>query len=168
MSLNKIELPGIVIADLYKNTLIAETEVQQQTVTDNTTYKFLGNNQKKITMIVNEENVAFLPEPHLNFISKILEACKMNIADVAIVNQQTKAAIVGDIKKQLAPAFIILFGITPVEIKLPIDFPQFKPQAYDGCTYLYAPALDTLNQDSEEGKLLKSKLWVCLRKLFEV
>ena len=170
MSLNKIELPGIVIAELYKNSLIAETEttIAISNTTENSLYKFLGNNHKKITLIVNEENVAFLPETHLNFISKILEACKMNIADVAIVNQQTKPVIIADLKKQLEPSFTVLFGITPIEIKLPINFPQFKPQQYDACTYLYSPALSELNKDSEEGKLLKSKLWVCLRKLFEV
>ncbi|MBS1932535.1 MAG: hypothetical protein JST96_00950, partial [Bacteroidetes bacterium] len=128
MSINKIELPGFIISDLFKNTLIAETEITKHAATENMSYKSLGSNNKKITVIVNEPGVAFLQEPHLNFISKILEACKMNIADVAIVNHNTKPIIIGELKKQLSPSFIILFGIIPTEIKLPINFPQFKPQ----------------------------------------
>ncbi|MES1221482.1 MAG: hypothetical protein ABUT20_38640, partial [Bacteroidota bacterium] len=118
--------------------------------------------------IVQEEHVAYITETHLNFISKILSACKMNIADVAIVNHFAKPVVIGELKKQLEPAVVLLFGPEPVQIKLPISFPQFKSQAYDGSTYLYSPSLNELAQDSEEGKLLKSKLWVCLRKIFEV
>jgi len=34
--------------------------------------------------------------------------------------------------------------------------------------YLQVPALEELNGDSEQAKLLKTKLWVCLRQLFQV
>jgi hypothetical protein len=166
--INNIELPELVVVNLFKNTLIAQTETNPAIDFENSSYKFLGSNSRKITLVVNQENVTFLPDTHLNFISKILEACKMNIADVAIVNHLTKPVIITELKKQLEPTIVILFGTTPADIKLPIGFPQFKPQVYDGCTYLLSPSLDELNKDSEEGKILKSKLWVCLRKLFEV
>jgi hypothetical protein len=181
MSLNDIELPGFIIAGLYKNTLVAGTEktikeivvekVAEKIVdkpAEQKGYKFLGNNNKKITFIVNANDAVFLPEKHLALITKLLEACKMNIGDVAIVNHFSTPVIINDLKKQLTPETLVLFGVEPTLIKLPISFPQFKTQAYDGCTYLYSPSLTDLEQPTEEGKLLKSKLWVCLRKLFEV
>jgi hypothetical protein len=70
--------------------------------------------------------------------------------------------------KQLQPKQVIMFGIEPTELKLPLSFPQFKLQEYALCTYLYVPSLDSLNNESEEGKLLKTKLWICLKSMFEV
>jgi len=49
-----------------------------------------------------------------------------------------------------------------------MEFPVFKIQAYDQCTYLTAPSLEELVRPGDEGKLLKSKLWVCLKTLFEI
>lgn len=131
-------------------------------------YSFLGGNLKKIILLQSSPDAPFLPEPHLVFLTKMLEACKMNLTDVAILNHFTRAVTISSLKAQLNPATIILFGLNPTEIKLPFTIPAFKIQEYDHCRYLCSPALHTLNQDTEEGKLLKSKLWLCLRKLFEV
>jgi hypothetical protein len=110
----------------------------------------------------------FLSDEELAFIGKILGACKLNIADVAIVNHATIPVLISELKKQLEPVILLLFGLDPTGIRLPVQFPQFKTQVYDGCNYLYVPSLPELDKDTEEGKLLKSKMWVCLRKLFEV
>lgn len=92
----------------------------------------------------------------------------MNMGDVAIVNHAAAAVNITSLRAQLQPATIILFGIDPTAIKLPINFPVFRLQPYDQCTYLLAPPLDQLVQNSEESKLLKSKLWVSLKALFNV
>ncbi len=98
----------------------------------------------------------------------MLEACKMNIGDVAIVNQANSAVDIAGLKRQLQPAQILLFGPAPTGIGLPINFPQFKIQAYDQCSFLWVPPLAQLVQPGEEGKLLKTKLWVCLKTLFGI
>ena len=131
-------------------------------------YKFLGNNRRKITILVQSPGKAFLPDDQLTFLTKILEACQMNIGDVAIVNHASVPVVVTDLRRQLQPSIILLFGLDPVAIKLPIQFPVFKQQAYDQCTYVSAPALEELVQPTQEGKLLKSKLWVTLKTLFNV
>ncbi len=92
----------------------------------------------------------------------------MNIGDVAIVNAATVPVTVAELRQQLKPASILLFGLEPTAIKLPINFPVFRLQPYDECTYLAAPSLHLLVQLTEESKLLKSKLWVCLKTLFNV
>ncbi|HEV2479632.1 MAG TPA: hypothetical protein VGS79_08200 [Puia sp.] len=131
-------------------------------------YKFLGKNGKKITIVVQSPTVPFLPDNQLSFLTKILEACRMNIGDVAIVNAATIPVNIATLRQQLEPAVVLLFGLEPTAIKLPINFPVFKIQPYDNCSYLAAPPLTQLVQQSEESKLLKSKLWVCLKSLFNV
>ena len=131
-------------------------------------YKFLGKNDKKITILVQSPGTPFLPDNQLTFLTKILEACRMNIGDVAIVNTATAPVNITAIKQQLQPTVLLLFGLEPTSIKLPINFPEFKVQPYDNCSYLSAPPLTQLVQQSEESKLLKSKLWICLKTLFNV
>ena len=70
MSLNKIPLSARLIADLYPASLI-----EQLTQTDlPETIKFLGNNQKNILVLVSKDDVAFLEDDELDFLSSILVA----------------------------------------------------------------------------------------------
>jgi hypothetical protein len=131
-------------------------------------YKYLGKNQKQITIIIHSPGIAFLPDDQLTVLTKMLEACRMNIGDVAIINHASLPVVINVLREQLHPAIILLFGIQPVDIRLPINFPAFKLQVYDDCTYLYAPSLADLVPPTEESKLLKSKLWVCLKDLFKI
>jgi hypothetical protein len=174
MSLQKVILPDMLIADLYKNIFIISDGVSPKMQTEITnepasnTVKFLGNNLKKIVIVVRHPADVFLPERHLEFLTKILAACKLNIGDVGIVNEGFKSVDINTLKQQLRPNHIILFGIDPTEINLPLNFPHFKLQNYANTTYLSVPSLDLLNAETEEGKLLKTKLWVCLRTMFEM
>lgn len=131
-------------------------------------YKFLGKHLRKITILVNAPGTPFLPDDQLNFLTKILEACRLNMGDVAIINHAVAPVNITALRAQLQPTVILLFGLDPTSIRLPINFPVFKLQPYDQCTYLSAPTLDLLVQSSEDSRLLKSKLWVCLKTLFAV
>ena len=174
MSLQNVVLPEAVIAELYKNVaiIVGSNNLLNQSSgaieSREETIKFLGNNVKNITIIVKYPTDVFLPERHVDFLTRMLTACKLNLGDVAIVNLGHKFNEISSIKKQLEPNQIILFGVDPFELKLPMNFPHFKIQGYADSAYLTVPSLDLLNADSDEGKLLKTKLWVCLKSLFEV
>ncbi|WP_162915632.1 hypothetical protein [Paraflavitalea soli] len=131
-------------------------------------YKVLGNNRQHVAVIVRFPREAFLPENHLQMLTKMIGACKLNLGDVAIVNDATQRVNINVLKDQLSPKRILLFGVTPEETGLPLNFPAFKDQEYAGSTYLYTPSLDELNQETEEGKMLKRKLWESLKKIFGV
>jgi hypothetical protein len=131
-------------------------------------YKFLGKNQRHVAVIVQFGGEAFLPEQHLQLLTKMLGACKLNLGDVAIVNDASRKVEINQLKEQLYPKQVLLFGISPEETGLPLSFPMFKPQEYAGTTYLYTPSLEELNQETEEGKLLKRKLWDNLKQIFAV
>ena len=177
MSLEKIHLPDAVIATLYKSPLIeGEQERREKALPAKqpvepvveASYKILGSNGQSITMIVDFPDEVFLPDQHLQFLTRMLEACKMNLGDVAILNKAAAAITIERVKEQLQPKYVLLFGVETGDIGLPFSFPFFKEQEHGGCIYLSTPPLNDLNQETEEGKLLKSKLWVCLRKLFGV
>ena len=129
-------------------------------------YKFLGNNKKQIVVVVNCPSDVFVPEGDLQFLTKMLDACKLNMADVAIVNHATAAVQIDRLKIQLQPKFLLLFGVEPDIIQLPINFPSYKEQPYAGTTYLFTPALSDLNQETDQAKGLKRKLWDCLKRMF--
>lgn len=129
-------------------------------------YKILGNNKKQVTVVVNYPNDVFIPESDLQFLTKMLGACKLNMADVAIVNHATASVAIEKVKLQLQPKFVLLFGVEPATIQLPISFPSFKEQPYAGTTYLFTPALSELNLETEDAKVLKRKLWDCLKRIF--
>jgi hypothetical protein len=166
MGLDNIFLSKQMTCSLYKSVLVDAKRISDSAASSH--YKFLGGNQKRITFIVRSPQAVFVAEKHLSFIIKMLEACKMNIGDIALLNQFSEAVNIQALKQQLQPRMLILFGVESADIQLPFNFPQFKLQVFDGCTYLCVPSLNEFDSELPESKLLKSKLWVCLQKLFDM
>lgn len=147
---------------------VAPTVAPSIPTTSASAYKFLGNNRQHVAVIVRFPGEAFLPENHLQLLTRMLGACKLNLGDVAIVNDATQQVDINMLKDQLYPKKVLLFGVAPEETGLPLTFPAFKDQEYAGSTYLYTPSLEELNQETEEGKTLKRRLWESLKKIFGV
>lgn len=131
-------------------------------------YRYLGRNARNISVIVHSLTEAYLPEGELQLLTKMLDACKLNLGDVAIINMAAHAVHYNQLAVQLHPQKTLLFGVQPEQIGLPLSFPPFKEQEYAGCTYLLATTLEAMNQPNEEGKILKGKLWGCLKKMFNI
>jgi len=167
MDLNHIELSPALVADLFQSSLI---ETDEQTVVSTKTsvveqplIKWLGENKKKVLLIFNYTEAVYLPDEDLNFLTGILGACKLSIADVAIVNLNKYPGITyKELLEQLKSRTVFLFGVEPTALGLPMSFPQFQIQAFANCTFLFASTLTQLEAD----KTLKSKLWVCLKRIF--
>ncbi|MFM7838203.1 MAG: hypothetical protein ACKO6K_01450, partial [Chitinophagaceae bacterium] len=127
-----------------------------------------GGNAKKITLLADLGESAAHRKPTTLFIQKLLEACKLTLDDVALVNTHRDIPSLGLLRQHLQPSVVLLFGLDPVQLGLPIRFPEFKLQAHDGITFLLLPSLHTFLSEEESAKLLKSKLWVCLKSLFRL
>ena len=110
----------------------------------------------------------YIPEEHLQFLIKILSACKLNLGDVAILNDAAGGIEIAKLKQQLDPGFVLLFAVEPVEIGLPLSFPLLRPQSFDGCNFLTIPGIENLLHDTDTAKGLKKQLWDCLKKMFGV
>lgn len=171
MSLQNLQLPPSVLVDLYTNHLIGTSidsskpnERNKATAALHT----LGGNAKRVTIVVSESSQAFMKDNDLEWLQKVLMACKLTLGDIAIVNTHSKNVTMAFIKEQLYPEKVLLLGPGPTDLQLPLNFPQFKIQEHDNCRYLYAPSPKELNQETKDSKVLKSKLWVSLQQLFEV
>ena len=173
MSLNNISLPPAAIADLYSNTLIETGEIATKNslepevaipIAVEKGIRKLGSNNKQVLIVVNSPVDVHLPDNELDFLTNMLSACKMTIADVAIVNIHQQSYTYKELLKELNSRTALLFDIEPAGFGLPMSFPFFQIQPFAGCSFLYAPSLQSLETD----KVLKSKLWVSLRRLFNI
>jgi hypothetical protein len=122
----------------------------------------LGGNKKGVLILVSSDKAPFLPDAELEFLTTILGACKLSIADVAIVNLQRYPQAYTELVKQFHCRQVLLFGVTPQQIDLPFHFPHFQLQNFDQRTYLSSFPLGAIAQDRE----LKTQLWGCLKSMF--
>ena len=178
MDLNHIELPASLLANLYPSslneynespgkTLSAEVEkpILKNDEPGKVEWKWLGENKKNILIVVDFEDAVHLPDKQLQFLTGMLTACNLSLGDVAIVNIHKQpardyASIIENFRSRIA----LLFDIEPAAFGLPMNFPFFQIQPFANCSFLYAPSLEQLESD----KVLKSKLWVSLRRLFGI
>ena len=174
MDLNHLILPGSVIADLYKSLLIdpdettvtqAVTEIKESLTASDSDWKSLGENKKKVLILVNYQDSVYLPDNDLELLTGILGACKLSMADVAIVNHNNcPDATYKELVTFYKSKIVLLFAIEPASFGLPMSFPHFQIQPFAENSFLFSPSLIELEND----KVLKSKLWVCLKRLFNL
>ena len=131
-------------------------------------FSFLGGNERNITILVTDSKNPFMSDDHLEWLQKMLIACKLSLGDVAIINLCSKKLKMSEIREELASKKIVMLGPSASDIELPFNFPMFKIQEHDGCSYLCAPSPTELNQEGQDGKILKTKLWVSLKQLFDL
>lgn len=171
MGLNDIELPVFLLAGLYKENLVdgGDTIPVPAVLRKDSpaAIQYLGNNQKNICMLVSYESEVYIPEEQLNFLSSILQACKLNLGDVAIVNCCRQRISFEELKKQLHCNFLFIFGVETAALGLG-KVSLFSVTTVGGCSIVLSPEPGQLNNTSPESKLLKSKLWLCLKQLFNV
>jgi hypothetical protein len=176
MSLQSIILDNALVSSLYENIDLIDEKKLVSTIANPTEkiianpvqpIKYLGHNKRGICIVVNYRETPFLPDQELTFLVTILQACKLTLEDVAIINYSGNNNLSGDsIKNEMTPAQLIVFGeALPAMLGLP-DISDFLITAINGFQLLLAPELEALNNTTESGKLLKSKLWICLKQLF--
>lgn len=177
MNINHIELSPGTIAELYENTLTGTIDKENNTAMEtrlketknepgkSDEIKALGNNRKHILILVKNQQAVFLLDEELNFLAEILLACRLSLDDVKLVNVHAHTGIIyKPLLEQFKSRIILLFDVEPGLIGLPVSFPHYQLQAFSGCTFLYSPSLKRLENDKVE----KSKLWVCLKRLFNL
>jgi hypothetical protein len=184
MSINNIELPVQTLAALYPFSLTGNTEEtitneNKKTAPETTKkqagiiqetektreWKWLGNNQQQILVMVNNQDAVHLPDKELSFLTGILTACRLSLADVAIVNINNQPdASYKELTDNFKSKKVFLFGIEPSTFGLPMQFPHYQVQAFTGISFLYAPELKELENDKVE----KTKLWMVLKKMFNI
>jgi hypothetical protein len=186
---SKIDLPAFLLADLYKDNLVvfdaataevvvekmperaqkpAKTEAPVQQPVAPVQKWFLGEHKKQVVVIVKDEEAVFLEDESLAQLTNMLAACKLTLADVAIVNVFKTPKHYNEIHEALQGKQYILFGINTSDIDLPFAFPFYQLQNFNNSTFVSAPPLSLLKANTVTAKTEKSKLWLCLKKMFNV
>ena len=166
MSLDNIQLPDTILQALYSKSLY-DLDWNKSVLSNipNSEIGFLGSNQKQITILVSSETSIYLPEEDLNFLMGILSACKLTMADIALVNlSKNPDLIYTALTEQLKAEKIFLFGLNAAAIELPLQFPHYQVQQYNDQVYLSSVSLSEMQANKEE----KMKLWACLKKVFSI
>ncbi len=177
----KIQLPGFVIADLYKNSLViagdvaAAAEVHVQEEVQGLTKKeepkvppalHLGGNEKGIAVLVNNPQQRFLDDESLQLLTNMLGALQLSMNDIALFNIHRTPFTYKDITAQFGANIYLLFGVSTQQIQLPFQMPDYKVQTFDSCKFLCSASLNEMKGNGKEAKLEKTKLWVSLKTLF--
>jgi DNA polymerase III psi subunit len=164
MNFEQFHLPGFLLRDLYKETLVELNQIQQSAdkkpeLKDSA----LGNNQKQVLILVNYTDSQVISDPELSFLLTILNACKLTLNDVVIVNFATEEKITYQkLVQEFKPKVVLLFGVKQASISMPVLFPDFQVQSFMDIRFLSSPPLQSLQQDDT----IKRKLWTGLKQLF--
>jgi hypothetical protein len=175
----KEQLPAFVLSELFSNSLVytgekmmgkvSKEDIQSPTKKEGPSKKiYLGYYEKEIVVLVTDENNPYLSDEHLEFLTGILNACKLNLADIALINFNKVPVDFNHLKKELKPQYLLLFGVNALQIQLPFAMPDYQVQLYDNCKIVSAPALEQLNKPTQEIKAEKNKLWKSLQKMFSI
>jgi hypothetical protein len=165
-SLNDLVLSDQLIAALYAHVLVEPQALPggtKATLSPPAVLKFLGKNDRHVIILVAHDQHTFLPEEELAFLTRILQACQMNIADAAIVNTAKQPEWYNSLN-QLTPQKIISFGVQHPSK----DLSLFSSENVDNILWLTAPPLFEFIRDTEQSKVLKTKLWSCLKDVFQI
>ena len=177
MKLSDIKLDQSVIQDLYKKNLVEpvlagspKLQVDDIDRPDSAKRMKAENKvaevkQKNIVAIVNTPDGNNLPDEELMLLTNMLAACKLSLGDIDLINlHQQSRPVYKELLSKLSNGIVLLFGPPPSTLDLPVDFPYFQVQSFNNCTFLYTPSLGEIKDD----KVLKSKLWICLRRIFNL
>lgn len=164
MNFEHFQLPGFLLRDLYKESLVELHEIQlfpdkKPELKDTV----LGNNHKQILILVNYPDKQMISDPDLTFLLTILNACKLTLNDVVIFNFAPEEEIgFQKLVQEFKSSVVLLFGVKQDSINLPVVFPDFQIQSFREIRFLSSPPLQILQQDDS----IKRKLWASLKQLF--
>jgi hypothetical protein len=170
----KTILPASVLVSLYKDTLVLPDEEKKIAPPDELPkvkkskgpLKHLGDHNKKILVIVNDPNSVYLNEADFILLTSILNACKLTIADVALVNIGNQETSLHQILETLPSSIIMCFAIDSAELKIKLPNTLYKINELGESVLFFSKALSTMQGTGIEAKQEKGTLWILLKKLF--
>jgi hypothetical protein len=130
--------------------------------------KYLGDHLKKIIVVVNDENAVHLNETDLGLLSSILNACKLTLADIALINIAQQPLALHEMLITLPSQFVISFDINSAQIKIKLPTTLYKPIVLGDTKILFSNSLQSMQGADQNAKLEKSKLWNALKLLFKL
>ena len=178
MSKDNNILPASVIASLYKNNLVLpsapspapmlEKNNAEEVANFTGPIKYLGEQLKKIMVIVEDTNAVHLNESDFVLLTSILNACKLTIADIALINIANQKTSLHQMLSELPSTLVICFAVDAAALKIKLPSTLYKVTQVGDTHLLFSNALSSMQGTSVEAKQEKAKLWTILKKIFEL
>ena len=185
MSTDKTILSSSVLVDLYKDSLVVVEDIPlenkatvEQTIETKKEeikevkwegpIKSLGEHNKKITVIVNDPNSVHLNEMDFILLTSILNACRLTIADIALINIGKQPVGLHQILQELPSTLVLSFAVDATQLKVKLPSTIYKVTQLGETHILFSNALSTMQGTGVEAKQEKAKLWTVLKKIFEL
>ena len=183
----KNKLPNSVLVHLYKESLVlgkaksnvdkkaqptipASTEIDS--ISEDTSpigpIKFLGEHQKKILVLVQDPDAVHLNERAFDLLTSILNACKLTIADIALINLANKNFSLHQILIQVPSEFVLVFDILPTQLKIKLPTKLYTPILLGETQLLFSNNLSQMQGIDQASKIEKTKLWTALKLIFKL
>ncbi len=162
MDLNNVDLSSKQINDLYKDSIVtidSEFSASNQSPSE---LHLKGKFNQKILWVVDEADYPFLSDEDFQFLTQILNACKRNLDDIALLNINKETLHTSQLQEQIKPVIVIASGLAP-ERKL-FQVPDYTLSKQDAFQFL---ATDSLSQ-IRNNQSIKQQLWKGLKQLFEI
>lgn len=162
MDLNHIQLSGTQLADLYRNQLVSDGKsetipVAAPAVTAEIAFK--GKNRKQFLWLVEVDSHPFLSDADFQFLTQVLEACKLNIEDIALVNLNRSTYTTTALIAQFQPGIIITSGLNKQLEGFGNE--DYLVRKHDHIYYLSTESLEEVRGDKSK----KSRLWTGLKEM---
>lgn len=165
MSFDKVQLDPYILAKIYTQPIIpGKKEPVAEIAEAPPKVKYLGENQKNIVLFIQNNSEAYLNEELFNLLTNILNACKLGMQDIALVNiAQYPALAFTTWQQAVSMKQAVLFGISPTSLGLE-NIPNYQLIQVNGCQLICSDMLQLIAQD----KILKGKLWMGLKLLLGI
>ncbi|WP_212006653.1 hypothetical protein [Chitinophaga sp. HK235] len=165
MSLEQLELDPYYLAKIFtqpiipgKSMPVAAQQIEVPKV------KYLGENQKNIALFIQNENEAYLNDELFNLLTNILNACKLSMQDVSLINTSHYPQLgFADWQSAVKIEKAIVFGTASGPLGL-ADAPLYQIVTVNSTTLLLSDELQLIGAD----KILKAKLWAGLKQLLGI
>ncbi len=167
MSIDKIQLPAFLQEALFKKNLVNPKLKSINNPADKPKpgIDFLGGNTKNIVFIIKNTQSKFLNDIQLKFLSGLINACKVTMDDIAVINfSNYKDISYSELVSELSCNKFLSFGVDSTDLGLPFTIPFFQVQSFQEVQYIFCPPMDELQENTEA----KKQLWVSLQKIFKI
>ena len=129
-----------------------------------TTFSTLGDNAQGVVILVRLSPEQFKKLPRNVFLNKLLQAIRLVMADVVLVNVEGPYPVaLQNLRKEIAATHILAFGknlldvaVRTTQIYEPVHFPN------QGLNYLAGAEVEMIEYDNS----LKKRLWAGLKAMF--
>ena len=147
--------------DIY---LVAESNPMEEKVITKKSkaeFKFLGKNQKRVLILVNDPINDVSSEQGRELLRKLVKAIDLTANDFALVNYANYTSEkYTDLNGFFDCKLMIAFGVAPAELDLPTQ-PFHQLVSYSEATHVFAKNLHDLDADLASKKIL----WASLQQL---